>query len=99
MVSEWEGSDWRRVLPGLDVVKQVLPAVVDVLQLVIDLRLFGLVAGRDELLSQLLQMGLVLAEQVDLFHTVLMKKKHGRANRINTKWQMAKVKELEMSKT
>lgn len=87
MVSEWEGSDWRRVLPGLDVVKQVLPAVVDVLQLVIDLRLFGLVAGRDELLSQLLQMGLVLAEQVDLFHTVLMKKKHGRANTINTKWK------------
>lgn len=98
MVSEWEGSDWHRVLPGLDVVKQVLPAVVDVLQLVIDLRLFGLVAGRDELLSELLQMGLVLAEQVDLFHTVL-RKKHERANRINTKWQMAKVKELKMSKT
>lgn len=55
-------------------VKQVLPAVVDVLQLVVDLRLFGLVAGSDELLAQLLQVGLVLTEQVDLFHAVLQKK-------------------------
>lgn len=62
-------------LPGLDVVEQVLPAVVDVLQLVIDLCLFRLVTGRDELLSELLQVGFILAEQVDLFHTVL-KKKH-----------------------
>lgn len=58
-------------------VEQVLPAVVDVLQLVIDLCLFCLVAGRDELLSELLQMGFILTEQVDLFHTVL-KKKHYR---------------------
>lgn len=69
--SEPEGSGCCRVLPGLDVVEQVLPAVVDVLQLVVDLRLFGLVAGSDELLTQLLQVGLVLAEQVDLFHAVL----------------------------
>lgn len=60
--------------PGLDVVEQMLPAVVDVLQLVVDLSLFRLVAGRDELFSELLQMGFILAEQVDLFHTVLMEK-------------------------
>lgn len=51
---EPEGSGCCHVLPGLDVVEQVLPAVVDVLQLVVDLRLFGLVAGSDELLTQLL---------------------------------------------
>lgn len=86
------------VLPGLDVVEQVLPAVVDVLQLVVDLRLFGLVAGRDELLSQLLQMGLVLAEQVDLLHAVL-KKQHQRERSINAQWQMVKVKELKKKKS
>lgn len=50
----------------------MLPAVVDVLQFVVDLRLFRLVAGCDELFSELLQMGFILAEQVDLFHAVLM---------------------------
>lgn len=60
--------------PGLDVVEQMLPAVVDVRQLVVDLCLFGLVAGRDELFSELLQVGFVLTEQVDLFHTVLRDK-------------------------
>ncbi len=49
----------------------MLPAVVDVLQLVVNLRLFRLVAGCDELFSKLLQMRFILAEQVDLFHTVL----------------------------
>lgn len=61
------------VSPVLDVVEQVLPAVVDVLQLVVDLRLFGLVAGCDELLPELLQVGFVLTEQVDLLHAVLKK--------------------------
>lgn len=59
------------LLPGLDMVEQVLPALVDALDLVIDLILLGLVAGRDELLSQLLQVSLVLTEQVDLLHAVL----------------------------
>lgn len=52
-------------------VEQVLPALVDALDLVIDLALLGLVGGRDELLSQLLQVSFVLTEQVDLLHTVL----------------------------
>lgn len=49
----------------------MLPAVIDVAQLLVDLRLLGLVAGRDDLLSQLLQVGFVLTEEVDLLHTVL----------------------------
>lgn len=60
-----------RLLPGLYVVEQVLPAVGDVLQLVVDLRLFRLVAGSDELLSKLLQMCFILTEQVDLLHAIL----------------------------
>lgn len=59
------------VLPGLYVIKQVLPAVVDVLQLVVDLGLLGLVASGDELLSKQLQVGFILTEEVDLLHTVL----------------------------
>lgn len=66
--------------PGLDVVEQMLPAVVDVRQLVVDLRLFGLVAGRDELFSELLQVGFVLTEQVDLFHTVLQRENHSETS-------------------
>lgn len=58
-------------VPGLDVVEQVLPAVVDVLQFVVDLCLFGFVAGGEQLLSQFLQVGFILTEQVDLLHTVL----------------------------
>lgn len=57
--------------PGLNVVEQVLPALVDAPDLVVDLALLGLVGGCDELLSQLLQVSLVLTEQVDLLHTVL----------------------------
>lgn len=52
-------------------VEQVLPALVDALDLVTDLALLGLVAGCDELLSKLLQVSLVLTEQVDLLHAVL----------------------------
>lgn len=54
-------------------VEQVLPALVDALDLVVDLALLGLVAGGDELLSQLLQVSLVLTEQVDLLHAVLQR--------------------------
>lgn len=54
----------------------MLPAVVDVLQLLVDLRLFRLVAGCNELFSELLQMGFILTEQVDLFHAVLMEKQN-----------------------
>lgn len=61
-------------LPGLYVIKQMLPAVVDVLKLIIDICLLGLVAGGDELLSELLQVGLILTEQVDLLHAVLLRK-------------------------
>lgn len=50
----------------------MLPAVVDVLQLVVDLRLLGLVAGGDELFSELLQVGFILTEEVDLLHAVLV---------------------------
>lgn len=66
----------QRVLvsPGLDVVEQMLPAVVDVLQLVVDFRLLRLVAGCDELFSELLQMRFILTEEIDLFHTVLVEK-------------------------
>lgn len=59
-------------------VEQVLPAFVDALDLVIDLALLGLVAGRDELLSQLLQVSLVLTEQVDLLHAVLHRQGDGK---------------------
>lgn len=52
----------------------MLPAVVDVLQLVVDFCLFRLVAGCNELFSELLQMSLIVTEQVDLFHAVLMEK-------------------------
>lgn len=62
------------VSPGLNVVEQMLPAVVDILQLVVDFRLLRLVAGCDELFSELLQMGFILTEEVDLFHTVLVEK-------------------------
>lgn len=57
----------------------MLPAVVDVLQLVVDLRLLGLVAGSDELLPELLQVGFILTEQVDLLHTVLMREQQERS--------------------
>lgn len=60
-----------KVSPGLNVIKQMLPAVVDVLYLVIDFCLFGLVASIDELFSQLFQMCLILTEEVDLLHAVL----------------------------
>lgn len=58
-------------LPGIDVVEQVLPAVADVLQRVVDLCFFSLVAGCHELLSELLQVGFILTEQVHLLHAVL----------------------------
>lgn len=58
-------------------VEQVLPALVDALDLVTDLALPGLVAGRDELLSELLQVRLVLTEQVDLLHAVLQRQGEG----------------------
>lgn len=62
----------------------MLPAVVDVLQLVVDLRLLGLVAGCNELLSELLQVSFVLAEQVDLFHAILMRGTHNKENGMST---------------
>lgn len=65
------------LLPGLDVVEQVLPAITDVLDLFIDLILLGLIAGADELLSQLLQMSLVLTEQVYFLHAVLQGEDEG----------------------
>ena len=65
-------------LPGLYVVKQMLPTVVDVLQLVVDLRLLGLVAGGDELFSELLQVGFILTEEVDLLHTILTEEERTR---------------------
>lgn len=49
----------------------MLPAVVDVLDLVIDFCLFGLVASSDELFSELFQMCLILTKEVDLLHAVL----------------------------
>ena len=61
--------------PGLDVVEEVLPALVDLLQRASDLGLLGLVAGQQQLLAQLLQVALVLAEQVDFLHAVLWR--HG----------------------
>lgn len=64
--------------PGFDVVEQVLPALADALDLVIDLALLGLVGGGDELLSQLLQVSLVLTEQVDLLHAVLRRQVKGK---------------------
>ncbi len=62
---------YSKVLPGLDVIKQMLPAVTDVLDLVIDFCFFGLIASSDELFSQLFQMGLILTKEVDLLHTIL----------------------------
>lgn len=56
----------------------MLPALVDALDLVTDLALLGLVGGRDELLSQLLQVSLVLTEQVDLLHAVLHRQVKGK---------------------
>jgi len=64
----------RRLLPGLDVVKQVLPALVDGAQLGVDLRLLRPV-GRDQLLPQLLQVGFTLTEGAHLLHAVLMEEK------------------------
>lgn len=52
-------------------VEEVVPALVELLQRAPDLRLLGLVAGQQQLLAQLLQVALVLAEQVDLLHAVL----------------------------
>lgn len=72
--------------PGLDVVEQVLPALVDALDLVTDLALPGLVAGRDELLSELLQVSLVLTEQVDLLHAVLQRQGEGNKFSIIYLW-------------
>ena len=71
-----------RFLPGLYVVEQMLPAVVDVLQLVVDLRLLRAVAGGDELLPELLEVRLVLAEQVDLLHAVLVQEQKEKKNGI-----------------
>lgn len=56
----------------------MLPALVDALDLVTDLAPLGLVGGRDELLSQLLQVSLVLTEQVDLLHAVLHRQVKGQ---------------------
>lgn len=52
----------------------MLPAVVDILQLIVDLCLLGLVASCDKLFSKLLQVCLIFTEQVDLLHTILIKK-------------------------
>lgn len=57
--------------PGLDVVEEVVPALVDLLQRAMDLALFGLIAGQQQLLSQLLKVALVLAEQIDFLHAIL----------------------------
>lgn len=54
-------------------VEEVVPALVDLLQRASDLRLLGLVAGQQQLLAELLQVALVLAEQVDFLHAVLWK--------------------------
>lgn len=59
------------VLPGLYMIEQMLPSVINVLDLFIDFVLFGLVAGSDELFSKLFQMGFILTKEVDLLHAVL----------------------------
>lgn len=60
-------------LPGSDVVKEVVPPLIDLLQRPTDLGLLGLVAGQQQLLPQLLQVALVLTEQVHFLHAVLVK--------------------------
>lgn len=57
--------------PGFDVMKEIVPALVDLQQRATDLGLLGLVAGQHQLLTQLLQVALVLTEQVDFLHAVL----------------------------
>lgn len=49
-------------LPNFDVVEEVVPALVDLLQRALDLRLLGLVAGEQQLLTKLLQVTLILTE-------------------------------------
>lgn len=57
-----------------------MPALVELLQRAPDLRLLGLVAGQQQLLTQLLQVALVLAEQVDFLHAVLRRGKREGVN-------------------
>ena len=57
--------------PGLDVIEEVLPAGVDVAERPVDLRLLGLITGRQELLAQLLKVALIVTEEVDLLHAIL----------------------------
>lgn len=59
--------------PGFDVVEEVVPALVDLQQRASDLGLLGLVTGQQQLLTQLLQVALILTEQVDFLHAVLWK--------------------------
>lgn len=68
-------------LPGLNLVEEVVPALVELLQGAADLSLLGLVAGQQQLLAQLLQVALVLAEQVDFLHAVLRERKQKRSNK------------------
>lgn len=56
-------------------VEEVVPPSVDFLQGAVHLRLRGLVAGQQQLLSQVLQVTFVLTEQVNFLHAVLRTKK------------------------
>lgn len=59
--------------PGFNLVEKVVPPLVDLLQRAVDLRPLGLVAGQQQLLTQLLQVAFILTEQVDFLHAVLWK--------------------------
>lgn len=52
-------------------IEKMLPAVINVLDLFVNFRLFGFVASGDELFSKLFQMRLILTKEVDLLHAVL----------------------------
>lgn len=58
--------------PGLNVVKQALPACIHIGQSVADLSAPGQVTGAEKLLTQPAQVGLLLTEKVDLLHKVLV---------------------------
>lgn len=79
LVGAWANLDpSSSSLPGFNMVEEVVPALVELLQRAPDLRLLGLVAGQQQLLAKLLQVALVLAEQVDFLHAVLRRAKRRR---------------------
>lgn len=63
--------------PGSDQVQEVLPAVADLVQFLLDFNSFALVAGSGQALAQLVQLQLVLLGDGDLLLVVL---------RHNTAW-------------